>query len=97
MFRAQTTQHEWLLEDLEQIQRYFPGAELLEALETPFDIQTRTWDRQREKKENERTARAVAEEAAGGVRAAHERQRHEHPKRSKLLLKNDCVSLGAFL
>jgi len=39
MFRTTTTQREWLLEDLEQIQRYFPGAELLEPIETPFDIE----------------------------------------------------------
>lgn len=97
MFRAQPTQREWLLEDLEQIQRYFPGAEALETIETPFDIQTHTGGRRREKEENERTARAAAEKVAGGVRAAHERQRHEHPKRSKLLLKSNCVSLGAFL
>jgi len=36
------TQREWLLEDIEQIQRYFPGAELIESFETPFDIDIRS-------------------------------------------------------
>lgn len=42
MSRTTTAQREWLLEDLEQIQRYFPGAELLETLDTPFDIKTQS-------------------------------------------------------
>ena len=37
---ATRTQPEWLMEDLEQIQRYFPGAVLLETLDTPFELQT---------------------------------------------------------
>lgn len=33
-------QHEYLYEDIEQIRRFFPGAEFVEALETPFDLTT---------------------------------------------------------
>lgn len=40
---AARTQREWLLEDIEQIKRYFPGAELLETLKTPFDIKTHSF------------------------------------------------------
>lgn len=36
--RGSYYQREWLLEDIEQIRRYFPGAELLETIDTPFDI-----------------------------------------------------------
>lgn len=39
MFRSKTTQREWLVEDLAQIRRYFPGATLIEPLDTPFDIE----------------------------------------------------------
>ncbi len=35
------SQQEWLTEDLAQIRRYFPGAEYLEAIETPFSLTTR--------------------------------------------------------
>lgn len=45
--RTKTTQREYLYEDIEQIRRYFPGAELAETLETPFDLSRPglvTWD-----------------------------------------------------
>ena len=39
-YHTSKTQREWLTEDFDQIRRYFPGAELLEAIETPFDIKS---------------------------------------------------------
>ena len=36
--RPKTTQREYLYEDIEQIKRYFPGAEYAETLMTPFDL-----------------------------------------------------------
>lgn len=41
MFSRVSTQKEWLTEDLAQIQRYFPGATLVEAIDTPFDLTRR--------------------------------------------------------
>ncbi len=103
MSQTKVTQREWLLEDIEQIRRYFPGAKLVETVDTPFDISVHPTPTQYRRTKNssnpvperyERTTRAPAEKAASGVRAVHEFQRYEHPKRSKLLLKNDCVSWG---
>ena len=34
----QPTQREWLTEDIRQIRRFFPGATLINTLDTPFDI-----------------------------------------------------------
>lgn len=41
MSRSTHTQREWLVEDLDQIRRYFPGAKFIKPLDTPFDIETR--------------------------------------------------------
>jgi hypothetical protein len=90
------TQREWLTEDLAQIRRYFPGAKVMEPLDTPFDIKPAARTRT-QRGRYERTARVVAEKAAGRVQAAHEPQRYAHPKRSELFLENGCISYGGLL
>lgn len=61
MSRRHIAQREWLVEDLEQIQRYFPGAELIEPLDMPFDIEAQPTPAQRK---HERKIRAHS--ASGG-------------------------------
>lgn len=37
---SRQVQREYLAEDIEQIRRFFPGATIIEPIETPFDIDT---------------------------------------------------------
>jgi hypothetical protein len=74
MSRPTITQREWLLEDLDQVRRYFPGAEVLEVTETPFDIRVQslvkvqTYAQHRRERKVSGGVRAVGEQSDAGTR-----------------------------
>lgn len=95
MSHAPRTQREWLMEDLEQIERYFPGSELLEAVETPFDIhvpqRAEPVAGRETAKEHKYPVQTATEKSANRSRPAHELRRYRGSKRSEFLFRSACV------
>ena len=74
MSRSARTQREWLVEDLDQIRRHFPGATIVEAFSIPFDFQPKTKTRAQHGRERKASGRVRADSEQSDTVTRRERR-----------------------